>query len=305
MGWFDRLFRGRGFASGVADAASPTDIVAGRVRVRGVPYNLPRDLEEMNRLDFQHYMFRYALRGNYAAPVDNPASILDVGTGTGRWAREMAQLFPQARVVGLDVNPPPVDTAASAGSAGDLRPPNYSFTAGNILEGLPFPDGSFDFVHMRLLVSAIPHDRWPYVVSELVRVTRPGGWVESVEAVLPTNGGPVAERVMDWIRAISLRRGIEISDAMSVAELLRTVGVADVTTQPVEIPCGDYGGRVGKMMATDYFSGVKAVGGVITAQGLATQEQFDQTLALAMRDIASPRYRCVFPVYIAYGRRIV
>lgn len=305
MGWFDMLFRGRGSAVSVVDVASPTGVVAGRVRVRGVPYNLPRDLEEMNRLDFQHYMFRNALRGNYAAPVNAPASILDVGTGTGRWAREMAQLFPQANVVGLDVNPPPIDSAVAAGSASDLRPPNYSFTAGNVLEGLPFPDASFDFVHMRLLVSAIPHDRWPYVVGELVRVTRPGGWVESVEAILPTDGGPVAEQLMDWIRAISLRRGVEIADATRVGELLRAAGVADVATQLVQIPCGDYGGRVGKMMSADYFSGVKAVGGVIAAQGLATQEQFDQTLDHAMRDIASPRYRCVFPVYIAYGRRIV
>ena len=305
MGLFDWLRRGRGSATGVVDAASSTDVVAGRVRVRGVPYNLPRDLEEMNRLDFQHYMFRYALRGNYAAPVNAPASILDVGTGTGRWAREMAQLFPQANVVGLDVNPPPIDEAAATAVTGELRPLNYSFTAGNILEGLPFPDASFDFVHMRLLVSAIPHDRWPYVVRELVRVTRPGGWVESVEAVLPVNGGPIAEQLMDWIRAISLRRGVEIADAMAVGALLHAAGAADVSTRLVEIPCGDYGGRVGKMMATDYFSGVKAVGGVIAAQGLATQDQFDQTLAQAMRDIASPRYRCIFPVYIAYGRRVL
>lgn len=305
MGWFDWLRRGRGATTAVVDTASPTGVVAGRMRVRGVPYNLPRDLEEMNRLDFQHYLFRNALHGNYAAPVNAPASILDVGTGTGRWAREMAQLFPQANVVGLDVNPPPVDTVAAAGNAGDLLPPNYSFTVGNILEGLPFPDASFDFVHMRLLVSAIPHDRWPYVVGELVRVTRSGGWVESVEAVLPTNGGPVAEQLMDWIRAISLRRGVEIADAMRVGELLRASGLAGVTTGLAQIPCGDYGGRVGKMMATDYFSGVKAVGGVIAAQGLATLEQFDQTLAQAMRDIASPRYRCIFPVYIAYGQRVV
>lgn len=305
MGWLDWLRGRRGPAIGVADAASPTDMVAGRVRVRGVPYNLPRDLEEMNRLDFQHYMFRYALHGNYAAPIHTPASILDVGTGTGRWAREMAQLFPQANVVGLDVNPPPIDEQVAAGGPNDLRPANYSFKPGNILEGLPFPDASFDFVHMRLLVSAIPHDRWPYVISELVRVTRPGGWVESVEAILPTNGGPVAEQLMDWIRAISLRRGVEIADAMHVGELLSASGAADVATQVVQIPCGDYGGRVGKMMATDYFSGVKAVGGVIAAQGLATQEQFDQTLTEAMRDIASPAYRCIFPVYIAYGRRII
>jgi hypothetical protein len=75
-------------------ASSDDSVMYGRKRTWGVPYLMPTDLEEMNRLDFQHYMLRYALRGNYTTPVRNPGSILDVGTGTRRWAREMAQLFP-------------------------------------------------------------------------------------------------------------------------------------------------------------------------------------------------------------------
>jgi hypothetical protein len=43
----------------------------------------------MHAQHFQHYLFRFALKGNYAvpleAPVEAPANILDVGTGTGRW----------------------------------------------------------------------------------------------------------------------------------------------------------------------------------------------------------------------------
>src|SRR5690348_17471363 len=78
----------------------------GRLFLRGVPYVLPKDMGEVNRLDFQHYMMRAALHGNYAAPISAPESILDVGCGTGRWATEMAQLFPAARVVGVDVVPP-------------------------------------------------------------------------------------------------------------------------------------------------------------------------------------------------------
>lgn len=49
------------------------------------------------------------------------------------------------------------------------------------LKGLPFPDQQFDYVHQRLLVAAIPAANWPEVIHELVRVTRPGGWVELLE----------------------------------------------------------------------------------------------------------------------------
>jgi hypothetical protein len=40
----------------------------GRLFLRGVPYVLPKDMGEVNRLDFQHYMMRAALHGNYALP---------------------------------------------------------------------------------------------------------------------------------------------------------------------------------------------------------------------------------------------
>ncbi len=173
---------------------APFRVVGGRRRKAGIPYIVPWDLEEHNRLDFQHFMLRYALRGNYAAPVRNPTGVLDVGSGTGRWAIEMANLFPRARVVGLDVNPPPVDLMAEGGM--DMRPPNYSFVAGNILEGLPFAEPGFDFVHMRALVTAIPHDRWPFVISELARVARPGGWVESLEVTFLEGGGPAVNQLM-------------------------------------------------------------------------------------------------------------
>jgi len=107
MGWFGWVRRRS--AGRIRELeATPAAVIAGRVRSVGVPYVLPRDMEEVNRLDFQHYMLRYAFQGLYAVPLRNPRDILDVGTGTGRWAREMAQLFPRAKVVGLDIAPPAV-----------------------------------------------------------------------------------------------------------------------------------------------------------------------------------------------------
>src|SRR5258708_39419939 len=107
MAWFGWRRRRAGHIRDLESA--PAALIAARMRAVGVPYMLPRDMEEINRLDFQHYVLRYAFRGLYAAPLRNPRDILDVGTGTGLWAREMAQLFPLARVVGLALAPPPHD----------------------------------------------------------------------------------------------------------------------------------------------------------------------------------------------------
>lgn len=295
MRWFGWFRRGKP----VADAA-PVAMIGGRARKLGIPYVLPADLEEMNRLDFQHFLLRQTFRGNYAAPISEPQSILDVGSGTGRWAREMAQLFPAARVVGLDVNPPPADEAAEAGTNEPL-PPNYLFAPGNVLEGLPFPDASFDFVHMRLLVLAIPHDRWPFVVSELVRVTRPGGWVESVEATTLQHGGPAMDMLMDWINMLLARRGISFPDGARVGELMRAAGLTNVTATDVALPFGEYNDRTAKLLATDFFNGVLGYGGLL--QGIATPEQFEQVVAAARAATASPQAGCVSPFHIAYGQR--
>lgn len=303
LGWFRRTR-----AANVRQGESETnpalvDMHGGRLRARGIPYQLPRDLEEMNRLDFQHYIVRQALKGNYAAPLHNPTSILDVGAGTGRWAREVAQVFPDANVVGLDITPPPADEAAAMGAGPDLRPENYSFVSGNALEGLPFADATFDFTHMRFLATAIPHDRWPFVVGELARVTRPGGWVESVEASVPEQGGPAMDELMTWFKALFSYRGVQFGDGATVADLLRTVGLANIQTQTVQIPYGSYGGRIGKMAASDVFTALKGVSGLFISRRLATAEQFEQTLAQATADVAAPQTRCVVTIYIAYGQR--
>jgi SAM-dependent methyltransferase len=200
--------------------AALTMTVRGRVHTRGIPYVWPRDLEEKNRLDFQHYVLRQAFKGNVLAPVGNSHEILDVGTGTGRWARAVAAVFPTANVIGLDLNTPPVDEQAEAGGE-ELRPPNYAFVPGNLLEGLPFADASYDYVHMRLLVLAMPHDRWPVVVNELIRVTHPGGWVESVEVIEDQQGGPAVDQIMGWVSAMLQLRGIDIADGSRVGGLMQ------------------------------------------------------------------------------------
>src|SRR6266851_3835419 len=75
-----------------------TAMLAGRRHVTGIPYALPKDLQEISRLDFQHYIYRNVLRGNFLVPLTDPTAILDVAAGTGIWGKEMAQQFPQARV---------------------------------------------------------------------------------------------------------------------------------------------------------------------------------------------------------------
>lgn len=57
----------------------------------------------------------------------------------------------------------------------------FIYTYGNVVKGLPYEDNSFDFVHMRLLVLALREEEWPTAISELIRVTKPGGMIQLLE----------------------------------------------------------------------------------------------------------------------------
>ncbi len=63
-------------------------------------------------------------------------------------------------------------------------PQNVHFVQANALDGLPFKDNTFDYVFQRFLVVAYPKDKWSFMISELVRVLKPGGYLEVCFAIV-------------------------------------------------------------------------------------------------------------------------
>jgi ubiquinone/menaquinone biosynthesis C-methylase UbiE len=104
---------------------------------------------------------RYALPDNIA--------ILDAGCGTGEVSFRLAELFPRARVLGVDILDPHLDLARSRYAR---LAPRLTFEHQSIFE-LEAADRTFDLTVCRHVIHSIPHpDR---VLGELARVTRPGG----------------------------------------------------------------------------------------------------------------------------------
>jgi SAM-dependent methyltransferase len=92
-----------------------------------------------------------------------PRYVLDLGTGTGKGARLVAERFPAAEVVGVDLS------SAMVREASALLPRELAarvrFQVADAA-ALPFGNGEFDLV---VLLNMIPF------VAELARVTAPGG----------------------------------------------------------------------------------------------------------------------------------
>lgn len=260
---------------------------------RGSRYLFPRHPREINRLDLQHYALREAMGADYFAPLERPERILDVGTGTGQWCLDMIAELPEARAVGLDlVLGKPVQ---------DHR---YGFVRGDVTGGLPFPPESFDFVHQRLLRAGIPVVAWRDVVADLVRVTRPGGWVELVEIGEDvTRQGPATSELVGCLNRLAAARGLD-SDGRIVSrleELLAEAGLDDVTARRVELPVGEWGGRPGSFLASDMRAMFTRLSPAFEGRFSIPQERSMELIRAALLECEEAHSSAVF--VCAWGRR--
>jgi SAM-dependent methyltransferase len=260
------------------------------------PYLFPRHETEIDRLDVQHYALRQGLNGNYGAPVQRPARVLDVGSGTGQWAFDLSEEFPDSLVVGFDLAP------TKAG-----RPANFAFVQGNLLQGLPFGADTFDFVHQRLMAaSGVPLKSWSAVVTDLVRVTRPHGWLELVEAPPEIElAGPATERLFSMVRQLGRSMGLDTSAIIvrSLRPHLERAGLVDVQTLSVALPIGDSGGQVGSLLALSVRSGMTRLIDRFEER-LGVPEVECRELIAAMTE-EWDRYRSQSRFEIAFGRKPV
>ncbi|CAG8488606.1 2893_t:CDS:2 [Ambispora leptoticha] len=149
------------------------------------PYRPDRD-SEIDRAQIHHHLINAVWGNNYSAPVQEKlkkgARVLDVGCGPGTWICDMASDYKNSTFFGIDILPIfPTE-----------RPFNAFFKIGNVLNGLKFSNESFDFVHMSLMGLWLTQEQYEKVVlPELIRLVKPGGWIEIMEPELEIyNAGP-------------------------------------------------------------------------------------------------------------------
>ncbi len=261
-------------------------------------YLLPNDLSESHRLDFQHFALHAFFNTNTFAPVAHPTHILDAACGTGRWAVEMAQSFPEAQVLGVDIHPPEQQYLEAHGSI----PSNYRFQVVNILEPLPFATGTFSYTHMRFMVTALPAAQWPGVVRELTRVTAPGGWVEVVEGDLPIDGGPALAQLRTWMMQLVALRGVDGTMGQRIGSFLREAGLAAVMENTTPLPMGPQGGKVGQLVGLDMLTALRGLAEPLANLNIAPRDVVERMLQAANHEIYDGTYDCKWPIYVAYGQ---
>lgn len=301
-------------------------------------YLLPTDDEEWNRLNKQHTSVILGFSGRlYPVPETvnailrpdghGPKRILDLGTGTGVWAVEMAHEFPHAEVVGVDLAPCPLQP--------DEVPSNCRFEVDDINLGLQHFENQFDVIHIRFVAAGIKDFR--KTMEDVHNCLKPGGivlWVEidydlysythgdfrhlTMASELNPDGAWLPRPAYEMVRSVIIG-GSQI-DVM--AQLLDTEGLWNQTTlldpdtckaASMYLPLGpwatsknpieaQYLHYVGSLMRQDIKSGHRAVHPLLIRTGW-TQEVVNKWSAEADKELDSMKDKALLRIRIAWGRR--
>ncbi|CAO3681800.1 unnamed protein product [Rhizopus stolonifer] len=148
---------------------------ASQSEISGNTYWLPNHYEELDRLSSQHFALKILYDGNFSKVIKSDmdcATVLDLGCGPGTWLMDVATEFPSSQFHGIDL----FDIFPTV-----IRPPNVHFQVHDALKGLPFPDNTFDIVNTRMFILAVKKHEWSIVFKEILRVLKPGGFIQSCE----------------------------------------------------------------------------------------------------------------------------
>ncbi|KAI1149679.1 S-adenosyl-L-methionine-dependent methyltransferase [Nemania diffusa] len=209
-------------------------------------YVLPNDAVEHNRLDAQAAAIVTMIGGvPKLAPsqiLANPETIADIGCGTGVATIQLANMFPDARVYGVDLSP--VSEAAKG-----MAPGNVTWIQGDIIDPDPeksdinsikskFANEGLSYLFGRMLFLGI--NDWPRYFETCAQLLRSGGIIEhqdldwdfyrvGTNECLSTN--------WEWHRATldaCRKTGLSISAGSSAASRMREAGLDIISTQTFE-----------------------------------------------------------------------
>ncbi|CAO3629920.1 unnamed protein product [Cunninghamella blakesleeana] len=207
-------------------------------------YWLPSDDEESDRLTGQHFAIKALFNGNIGqcvediVPLRTSAYVLDIGCASGCWLLDMATEYPNSHFMGVDI----CETFPNS-----IRPPNTSFKIANVIEGLPFPDNTFDFINLRLFILAIKKDEWEDVFKEIHRVLKPGGCFQTIECGMVEGGTDYVKWGAGTFEEVIAKRGQEPWISIKIPTILNTMeGFKVIESKRKMIPIGNQNDRLCK-----------------------------------------------------------
>ncbi|KAL4900133.1 hypothetical protein BDW74DRAFT_188678 [Aspergillus multicolor] len=264
----------------------------------------PNDEKAQDHLDFGHHVYALVLGGQlYLAPIPDVQKVLDVGTGTGIWAMEFADLHPSSSVIGTDLSP----------IQPTWVPPNVQFEVDDCTDEWLYGDDAFDFVHVRGLYGCVPN--WDRFYKQALRSLKPGGWIEQVEqGVVPrSDDGTTDGTVFEEWGKVSLEAGDAFGKSLRILDeskdRMTKAGFVDVVERRFKIPIGGWAsdprmkqlGLYNRLLWEEGIEGWSMY--LLTAILKWSREEVEVYLSRMRKGLRSPRIHAYQECTVVYGRK--
>ncbi|KAF2230062.1 S-adenosyl-L-methionine-dependent methyltransferase [Viridothelium virens] len=274
----------------------------------GGRYLLPNDETELDREDMKHHEMMLLTSGrlHFSPLPPDPQKILDLGTGTGIWAMEIADQYPSAEVIGTDISPVQPKWV----------PPNLSFEVDDLeLDWLYRPD-SFDLVNIRFMFLAIRD--FGAVLRQAYRAAKPGGWVELTELALRPEAlgaeavGRSPDVVFRWLELLKTgaeKRGYDYHVQKRFRSLLAEAGFEEIREEVLEVPWGPWH-REKRLRAVGFWhmqqltEGLQGITMHTLSKGLGWAPQEVELFLVDLRkDLSNLSFQLLDHCHVVYGRK--
>lgn len=270
-------------------------------------YYAPNDEKEQDRMDMQYRAMNLAIGDrHFLAPVKEPQRIIDLGTGTGIWAMEVADQFPGAEVIGTDLSP----------IQPQWVPPNVKFEVDDVEDDWTWPADHFDYIHERLLFAGCVAD-FPKLFQQAYKHCKPGGYFEVQEMHVDLKSDdyifPEDSNAQKWCALMA--DGIEkmgrlmILDYERLANTMREAGFVDVVKHDFKVPVGQWPANrmlkeAGAMQLVSLLEGIDSLSMAVFSRVHGWQElELVVFMAKVRREFCNRRAHLYWPGAIIYGRK--
>ena len=252
-------------------------------------YIFPNDEKEQDRLDITHKLTEVAIGSLFTAPIKDPKRILDIGTGTGIWALEMGDRFPQCDVLGNDLSPVQPRWV----------PPNVHFEVDDVEAAWTYAQ-KFDLIHCRSMYTAIRD--WPKLIEQAYEFTKPGGYIEftdwDTKLQSPDNSvieGSALHTHNKTYHKLAEDMGKDPDPGSKLEGWIRNQGFEDIRVKHVPIPLGTWAKdrhlkEVGSWMYLMTTEGLESfVAYIFTTQLGWAKEEVDVLCAKVRQQMKDPK----------------